>query len=136
MREETRRSAVQLRFLAIVALIVGIIICALIVVPGITAIREYRNNITISYTHPSVLDSMKQTRFYGKLIYGIGTAFAGYVGFVLFGALATIIENLDKTSTKAAIDKLTYATALLGKNIKPENDKNEIISDEQANKKE
>ncbi|GEM_PF-3315508 len=109
MREETEYSASRLRFLAKVALIVGMIVGILLIILGIYKSVLYKNAQTNYFNSTSILEAMKITNFWMELIQGLAIVFSGYVSYIVFDACATIIENIDKTQVCKSIDRLTYA---------------------------
>ena len=98
IKETTEKSSDGLRFLATVSLLVHIIFAIYVVAIGV-----------VGSAGTTIFAKVYRASILSFLIVGGAIAFAGFVSYVLINALATFIENSDRTEVVAAIDRLTDA---------------------------
>ncbi len=103
LKRNTEKSSDQIRGIATLVLLTGIIIAVLLVLAGIANVKGGYSSGYGYYYRRSILDMIFGSQAIVYFIISALVFFYHYVGYVILSAYATLIENSDRTDVVEAL---------------------------------
>ncbi|MCR5196504.1 MAG: hypothetical protein K6D38_09300 [Pseudobutyrivibrio sp.] len=104
LKENTEKSSDQMRGIASLVLALGIALAILLLILGIGSIM--RGSLSSNYYRRSLLESLIHPQGFVYIVMSVLILFYHYIIYVILSAIATLIENSDRTDVVDALKNI------------------------------